>query len=473
MTGAFDVAIVGPGTVGLYLAAALPDGLRVALVGTGLDPEQLLGPSPSTSGHTGVIDGWAGGHGGTSTRWGGQLWPWRPWEVAGGPSRTAWPLDFERDLAPHYTAVLQGLGLDSTARTVIHDNAGTARWAHLRTDFTEVRYSTWMDRRHRDFRRNRSIQSRAAAAERIAANAARVEPRPGGRHALLDAAGIEIAVADKVVLAAGTLGNIRLVQASFPSSADRPVGRYFGDHLSARTARARVVDRARFTDFAASSFIRHGRTTTRLATTAAHSAQTGAMPAYAHFEVASAMLRAARDLSRARGTDALEPAGRLLRQAPKVPAQAAAALGALRRHRRPLDVHGEVFVRIDVEQPLRSTSSIAWSDDGSLHVDWSIGDQERRSTSAALQRLAPLMEAHLGVELEPIDEPQLVDIYHLIGGTRMGFRDDASAVVDEHLRLLDADGVFVAGASTFPSGGMANPTFTALALADRLTEQLI
>jgi len=40
------------------------------------------------------------------------------------------------------------------------------------------------------------------------------------------------------------------------------------------------------------------------------------------------------------------------------------------------------------------------------------------------------------------------------------------------LRSHDVDNLFVAGAAVFPAGGIANPTFTALALSLRLADHL-
>lgn len=472
MSRELDVAIVGPGTVGLYLASILPAGLAVALVGDSLDPDALLGEAPRTSGHSGVLSGWAGGYGGTSTLWGGQLWPWQPWEIAGGAGRPGWPLDYATDLAPHYSAVLARLGLDAASRTDIHERSGRTLWPDLRTELTEVRYSTWMNRGYRDFRRNPGIQQRLAGVERIPLNVARLQPLGGGRHALLAADGTEIAVANRVVLAAGTLGNIRLLQEhAVQTGSTRPVGHGFGDHLSARAAAVRVVDRARFTAFAAPRFIPHGRMTTRLATTSAQSERSGTMPAYAHFEVASPALAAVRDLAASGRSGLPRAARRLARQSPHVPRQFVSAAGALARRRRPVDPAGDVFLRIDLEQPLRQTSVARWVD-GRLQLDWVIGEEEQRSAAAAAALVTPLAEQYLGVRLEPLEELELHDIYHLIGGTRMGSEDDPTAIVDADLRLLDGDGLWVVGASTYPSGGMANPTFTALALADRVATRL-
>ena len=60
---------------------------------------------------------------------------------------------------------------------------------------------------------------------------------------------------------------------------------------------------------------------------------------------------------------------------------------------------------------------------------------------------------------------------HIMGTTRMG-RSRATSVVDEECRVHGYDNLFVAGSSVFPSGGFANPTLTIVALALRLGDRL-
>jgi choline dehydrogenase-like flavoprotein len=60
---------------------------------------------------------------------------------------------------------------------------------------------------------------------------------------------------------------------------------------------------------------------------------------------------------------------------------------------------------------------------------------------------------------------------HHMGTTRMG-SDPAIAVVDGQCRVHGTTNLYVAGSSVFPTGGFANPTFTIVALAIRLADQL-
>ena len=58
-----------------------------------------------------------------------------------------------------------------------------------------------------------------------------------------------------------------------------------------------------------------------------------------------------------------------------------------------------------------------------------------------------------------------------MGTTRM-HADPAYGVVDADCRVHGIDNLYVTGSSVFPTGGCANPTLTAVALALRLAEHL-
>ena len=66
---------------------------------------------------------------------------------------------------------------------------------------------------------------------------------------------------------------------------------------------------------------------------------------------------------------------------------------------------------------------------------------------------------------------QAFDGYHQIGHIRMS-RDPGDGVVDQHCRVHDLENLHVAGAGVFSTGGHANPTLPAVALALRLGERL-
>ena len=63
------------------------------------------------------------------------------------------------------------------------------------------------------------------------------------------------------------------------------------------------------------------------------------------------------------------------------------------------------------------------------------------------------------------------DSYHQAGGAIMSMNGD-SGVVDSNCKVHGTSNLYIAGAAVFPSSSYANPTFTALALANRLGSHL-
>ncbi len=66
---------------------------------------------------------------------------------------------------------------------------------------------------------------------------------------------------------------------------------------------------------------------------------------------------------------------------------------------------------------------------------------------------------------------QPISTMHPMGGTRMS-ETPARGVVDRDCKVFGVKNLYVAGASVFPSGGFANPTYTIVQLAVRLAHHL-
>lgn len=88
-----------------------------------------------------------------------------------------------------------------------------------------------------------------------------------------------------------------------------------------------------------------------------------------------------------------------------------------------------------------------------------------------------LSAAGIGFEFAPElatgDTTKLVlhDMAHTAGTTRMGM-NPATSVVDDTCQVHGIRGLYVAGASVFPTSGHANPTMVIMALAIRLADHL-
>jgi choline dehydrogenase-like flavoprotein len=72
------------------------------------------------------------------------------------------------------------------------------------------------------------------------------------------------------------------------------------------------------------------------------------------------------------------------------------------------------------------------------------------------------------------DRPQdsvIIDMGHIIGTTRMS-NDPRLGVVNSDCQVHGVMGLYVAGASVFPTSGHANPTLMILSLAIRLADKI-
>ena len=111
-------------------------------------------------------------------------------------------------------------------------------------------------------------------------------------------------------------------------------------------------------------------------------------------------------------------------------------------------------------------------------INWQLTAQDKRGMAAGHRLFgAEIGRAGLGrfqssVTDDDINWPiKMWGNQHNIGTTRM-HRDPRSGVVDENCRVHGVANLYVAGSSVFPTQGIANPTFTIVALALRLADHI-
>lgn len=109
-------------------------------------------------------------------------------------------------------------------------------------------------------------------------------------------------------------------------------------------------------------------------------------------------------------------------------------------------------------------------------LDWRLGNQELEAILALAEMLAGVAgNLRLGrARLTPTRDDLLHSVgwgNHHMGTTRMS-SDPKRGVVDANCQVHGVGNLFVAGSSVFPTSGAANPTYTILALALRLSKHL-
>jgi choline dehydrogenase-like flavoprotein len=105
-------------------------------------------------------------------------------------------------------------------------------------------------------------------------------------------------------------------------------------------------------------------------------------------------------------------------------------------------------------------------------LHWFVTERERDSMLRTQEILGKAF-ARAGVgRLSSPEEPEVFPTaHHHLGTTRMHV-DEKQGVLDEHGAVHGMSNLFVAGTSTFPTGGYINPTLTAIALTIRLAERI-
>jgi choline dehydrogenase-like flavoprotein/threonine dehydrogenase-like Zn-dependent dehydrogenase len=501
----YDVCIVGSGAAGATAALALAGrGLRIAVVeGGGPAPDMVttrFTEVESTAGHVDQAsrERWLGG---TTNAWTGGKTTLddidlraRPWVPGSG-----WPIDPDRLRACYRRAA----DLLDRPGPEVYDAPVATPADGFRFDSHDLRTLVF----HEDARPLRFgalLRERAEPGDGIdivaLANVTEVlldhagERVSGVRAATVGGRRLEVR-APVVVLACGAIENARLLLASRSrrpaglGNAHDQVGRHFQDHPKGYTALVDVAPSARRLP-ASGYWTGHpamdGRLRWGVGLTEATQERDEVLNSYVRLEpvvldrvpaAVAALRKAAR--GRVRGLDP-----RVLADLPSQ-APALARLARFRaRNEGPIDV---VRVRTFMEQEPRAASRVRLSHrldplgQPLAAVDWDLSELDRRSVRVLHERLAAAFRHHgLGELHTDLDEgsevwSSLGDASHHAGTTRMG-ADPRTSVTGPDGQVHDVGGLYVAGASLFPTSGYANPVFTIAALtlhvADRVAARL-
>lgn len=501
------VCIIGAGAAGLTLAQAIAHRCdRVILIeGGGKRPRDELEDTyrtrnvgvPHRGSHEGRFRAW----GGSTTRWGGQLWPWESYEFGPRPELQidGWPIPFET-IAPYYEAALRLLGIRPSVFSEPDKASKRLPRVAWDGDLFVTKYSVWLPWRRRNFGRTigRGLRTQSNVDRRLNTIATQVVRREDSSRVLgvrvrLPNGSESVVRADVVVIAAGAIESARLLMTSAQADsccADW-LGRGFMDHLSVRVGRFRPRDPRKFASLFAPVFIGGLQYTPRIIATLELQRRDRILGAFGHWEWAlpdQGGLFVLRSLLRSIQAGRLAELQRtrlwsLLRG---IRDSFALAATFLFKRRRYIPQGADVFLRVDTEQKPDRESRLYLSEEQDefglrrVLIDWRVSHSERwtvrRVASLLGQELARLKVGELDLMPDPFDEAipwgaERGDSFHMMGGTRMA-RVAGEGVVDSNLRVFGVDNLFIASTSVFPTGGMANPTLTLLALVLRLADHL-
>jgi choline dehydrogenase-like flavoprotein len=506
----WDVCVVGAGAAGLAIASQFLDTPRqIIVLESGLEEPDATADELNTLSCVGMPhDGWKSGRvrsfGGTTRAWGGQLVPMRSSELearAWVPG-SGWPLHLD-ELQPYYRKAERILQIEGPP----YDSAAWARLNITPPLIDEarfhVRFSQWaaLGRRnfallwHRELQRSRNVMVLldATAAAVVCTDghhcdSVEVRSRSGRRASIrarcfvLACGGIEI---PRLLLASPSLGGNGLANSS------NLVGRYFQDHISYIAGELEPSSRRAVQGLFDPRYVRGTMFSMKLEPSYAAMSERRWLNAMGHvaFEIPDALgwLEVRRILRSIQ-------AGRL--EVPSVRESLAMLRGGadltrlilartFAKRRRSPD-KGRILLLVDCEQAPNPDSRIVLDTAVDAlgmrraRLDWRVSELELRTLREFAAELSIEIE-RLGlgrIRLAPGPDFHLReipgaarDIFHHMGTTRMSL-DPRKGVTRPDLRCHDLANLYIAGPSVFPSGGIANPTFTALALCLRLADEL-
>ena len=504
-----EVCIAGAGVAGLILAQRLSAaGIAVhVLEAGGESPEprsqELYQGEMRGRMHTGTAGGRFRTFGGSSTQWAGQLLPYpdENFQKREAVDGISWPIS-GKDLAEYYPAILNIMGADDLPYTEQFLEKVGAR--SFSTEEIRLRFSKWspFSRRNLGNTLGKECLASKHATVFLHANVTSINLHPDGNRveslSVKNYQGGEFVFkASTFVLCCGTIETSRLllasnrVQKAGVGNAHDQVGRYFHDHVTACVSHVQGQDRIAFNRYFAPYYLQNTLHTVRMEASPQlqeSATMLGVMGGFYIYEPEDSGFAILRQILKnfQRGKFSFDAFGDP-RKIPSALYEAGKSAFELKiRRRRFPAAHAQIDLRIDSEQRPRPDSRILLSDQmdvlgmPKVVVDWKISEDE----ATTLHRYAVLLHSFLNslglttMRWVPgsLESPEFWmmaghDVYHPMGGTRMGDTPEKS-VVNDSLQVHGIANLYLASCSTFPTGGSSNPTFTLMALSLRLADRL-
>jgi len=506
-----DVCVIGSGVAGLLLSTRLRrSGLRVSVLETGAresrdDAHPLNEVVQLGRCYRGATNGRARGLGGTSTRWGGAMLPFLPFDMRARPflNMPAWPVDFDA-VARFIPEIEKLFSLDrGSFEGDFLESFGDAGVVPSRDPDFLLRFAKWPVFRIRNFANLFAGEIAKDANLRVWCNANVVDfnlNEAGARLVSVTAkssSGTMMKVeADRFVICAGAIESTRLLlwldrcaNGALTREGDA-LGRYFHDHISIIAADFETHDATALNRIAGFRFVGPTMRSLRFELSPKAQEEERVASAFAHIQFSTrgpTTVDAIREILRAGQKGVLPPVASLRRAALGLPDLGLIGLWRYGRRQLRWPHPAEHHLHIVVEQlPSRDNAiTLAKTTDAfgipKACIDWRILPQQTETLEAYARRFAAFWARHglaqtaslrwRDIKTAVTLDADFTDVFHPGGSTRMG-KSSKCGVVDTDLKVYGLANLYVASTSVFPSGASANPTFMMMLFVCRLAEHI-
>tara|TARA_B100000780_G_C21120657_1_gene453890 strand:- start:840 stop:2390 length:1551 start_codon:yes stop_codon:yes gene_type:complete len=497
----YDIAIIGAGTIGLYIAnrihAEKPQ-LNIILIesGTEVASSECNSYLSQSTGkyHYGVLDGRASGIGGTSSLWGGQLAEFD--ELDFENKHSLWPIGYE-EIQDYYKKVYLHLGLEN----IKSDKQYSKYFKKLidSNNKVEMTYTRWMKQPnfYKLYKKDVIKNKRLKFIINATANSLKFE---GSKASSLQCVSANSSLfclkASKFIFASGTIGINQFFLTSqaigdVPWENNENVGKYFQDHLGGIIGTLNVMNESLFREFFENQWIKGIKIQPKLkfSKTNRDTQKNGVVIFFSYkSKYEDSVLRIKqfiRGVNKEKRFNDFIVFFKDLYLIRKNLIQMIYKLFFKNRVHAIIDSKQSIQINIQSEQIPFKDSQIKLVNDKKLknglikvNVCWAISGDERIAIKKISKEVDNFLKEN-GVgninflkneQSEILDD--LKDTYHQCGGLIMSTSKELG-VVDKDCRVWDTENVWVAGSAVFPSSSHANSTLTALALSERLVQNLV
>jgi choline dehydrogenase-like flavoprotein len=507
----WDVIVIGAGAVGLLLSVSLArTNLKVLLLESGSrdngDAKDLNEVRLTGRAHQGATHGRARVVGGTTTLWGGQLTKFTPYDFSRREMMPdcPWPLE-AGEMEKYYAQAAALLGLDMARLDDASVFAGIGEVPDEGESGCEIFFTRWL--RESNLARRFADDLANLPALTVAPNHHATEiidgSGDGGIRGVraVRAGGERIDFnARQVVLACGTIEISRLLLLTAKKAPDLAwaqnpnIGRYFQDHLDLTIGSIQLKNKKAFGNMLENVILDGFKYQPKIRMRAPLLSELGCLNIACTVRFDSSIADDVHMLKQfvkafVTGTRIDRPLHALRRVFALSHVWFPLAWRYI-RHRRILAIaDGGVSAIAHCEQrPLWDSRITLDPDtvdrfgDPIVQLHWVVDEvSQMNSLRTFASQLGDFLKRRCDAELElkpeitagdPLALADAQDSYHQCGGARMA-SNAALGVVDANCRVFGTKNLYVAGAAVFPSSSFANPTYTALALACRLSGHLM